>query len=552
MTIDNYHIADQFSLLAKLMEIHGDNAFKAKSYAVAAFNIEKLPVQLSEIEKSKIPGLKGIGDSLAKKVIEIIDNGHLQTLEEYVRKTPPGIMEMLAIKGLGPKKISVIWKEMEIETLGELLYACTENRLARYKGFGEKTQKTIEEAINFFMRSQGSYLFAQVEEYAHKLKKTLSSHFSKEQFAFTGSFARQCEVIEKIEWVSTAKVDALRQFFESNGFTVEEELANTISFRGAEKVLVEFHCYPAKLFYQELFNTSASPEFLEQWNKKYKSGEANSEEAIFKTAGLHFIPAFLRESPAIIERAAKDDFKNIIQPGDIRGIVHSHSDWSDGSNTLPQMAEACIKRGLEYLVISDHSKSAFYANGLSEERIREQHAFIDELNRKLKPFRIFKSIECDILGDGALDYSDNVLSTFDLVICSIHANIKMNEEKAMLRLLTAIQNPYCRILGHMTARLLLSRPGYPVNHLKVIEACAKNNVVIEINANPRRLDMDWRWIQPALESGVLLSVNPDAHDIDEFNNCRYGVLAAQKGALTKDRNLSSFSLKEFEQWLSKK
>ena len=219
-------------------------------------------------------------------------------------------------------------------------------------------------------------------------------------------------------------------------------------------------------------------------------------------------------------------------------------------NTIEEMANELIQKGYEYLVISDHSKSAFYANGLSEERIREQHRYVDELNSKLHPFKIFKSIECDILNDGKLDYSDNLLSTFDLVIASVHSNLKMTEEKAMARLMRAIENPYTTILGHMTGRLLLSRNGYPVDHKKLIDACAKNHVVIELNAHPKRLDMDWSYIDYAIENDVLISIDPDAHALEGFDDIRYGVLAAQKGGLTKEQNLSSFSLRKFENWLS--
>jgi DNA polymerase (family 10) len=217
---------------------------------------------------------------------------------------------------------------------------------------------------------------------------------------------------------------------------------------------------------------------------------------------------------------------------------------------VEEMANACIKRGLEWMVISDHSKSAFYANGLKEERIREQHAYVNELNGKLAPFKIFKSIECDILNDGDLDYTNQILSTFDLVITSVHSNLKMTEEKAMLRLMKAIENPYTIILGHMTGRLLLSRPGYPVDHKKIIDACAINKVVIELNAHPRRLDIDWRWIDYALEKGVMISIDPDAHSTEGFEDVKYGVLVAQKAGLTREKNLSSFSLQQMEEWLS--
>jgi DNA polymerase (family 10) len=551
--MDNYFIADQFSLLSKLMDIHGDNSFKSKSYSIAAFNIEKLPVQLAELEPSKIFALKGIGESTGKKILDIINNGSLPALEEYIAKTPPGILEMLSIKGIGPKKIAVIWKEMEIESPGELLYACNENRLSRYKGFGEKSQKSIQEALEFYLAHQGSYLFASIEKYALELNKIFNQAFPKDRFELTGQLRRHALTVDKIEWVTTVPAETLRDFFLRNKYTEEEALTETTMFRTPEGVLIEFYSREPKLFHSTLFETSCSEEFLNEWNRVAKgSSEQPSEEHLFKVAKVNFIPAFLREKASVIEAARKRSFDNLIEPGDIKAIIHSHSEWSDGSHTIEEMANACIERGFEYLVISDHSKTAAYANGLSEERIKQQHLYIDELNKKLAPFRIFKSIESDILGDGSLDYSEAVLSTFDLVIASIHSNLKMTEEKAMMRLLNAISNPYTTILGHMTGRLLLSRPGYPVDHTKIIDACAKNGVVIEINANPRRLDMDWSWVDYALEKGVLLSVNPDAHEIVEFDNCRYGVLAGQKGGLTRERNLSSFSLGEFEDFLAKR
>jgi DNA polymerase (family 10) len=243
-------------------------------------------------------------------------------------------------------------------------------------------------------------------------------------------------------------------------------------------------------------------------------------------------------------------FSNVLQTNEVKGLIHAHSDWSDGGYSIEAMAEELISMGFEYLVISDHSKAAYYAGGLTEQRIKEQHRYVDELNRRFAPFRIFKSIECDILSDGALDYSNEVLSTFDLVIASIHSNLDMDKEKAMKRLIGAITNPYVTILGHMTGRRLLSRKAYPVDFPLVIDACAENKVVIEINANPNRLDMDWRWIDYALQKGVMLSVNPDAHTIEEFHNIRYGVLVAQKGGLTKESNLSSMNLAQFETYLN--
>lgn len=541
------------------MEIHGENSFKSKTYSIAAFNIEKLPLQLSETPHEKIFAIKGIGDSIGKKVLEMIDTGEMKTLSEYLEKTPVGVVEMLNIKGIGPKKINTIWKELEVESIGELLYACNENRLLLYKGFGEKTQDNIRESIEFYLQNQGTYLYAQIESYAYSMQDKLSAYFAKNKFTLTGSFRRQMETLDALEWCTTASSHDLKKFFLDIGAEAIEENAEFILFKAKENLKLKFYLPHDSSFCKKLFQTSCSEDFLLGWEKQYPlSTEASSEEEIFKAAGLPFIIPALRENDSILVKARENKLKNGIQASDIRAIIHSHSNWSDGLNTIEEMATDLVAKGYEYLVITDHSKSAFYANGLTPERIREQHRYVDELNGKLKPpegsgqaFKIFKSIECDILNDGSLDYSNDILATFDLVITSIHSNIKMNEEKAMMRLLNAIKNPYTTILGHMTGRLLLSRNGYPVDHKKIIDACAENHVVIELNAHPRRLDIDWRWIDYALEKNVLISVDPDAHSIKAFNDIKYGVLAAQKGGLGKEQNLSSFSLKQFEEYLEK-
>lgn len=551
--MDNYDIADQFSLLAKLMDIHGENEFKSRSYSAAAFTIEKLTQPVAEMAADKLAGIKGIGQSAAKKIVEIVETGKLAALEDLISRTPPGVLEMLKIKGLGPKKIATIWKEMNIESVGELLYACNENRLLLFKGFGEKTQKNVQASIEFYMKSLGSHLYSETEEYALAIDRKLKEHFPGKKFEFTGQFRRQSEIIDRLEWVTTAPATELAAFFETDSYKTEETLDDFISLIGAENVLLKFYTSSEASFYSTLFSTSCTEEFatgmqaLPGWAA---NGAYDSEQAIFASVGIPYIVPALREQKKVIEQVRKNGDIPLIQPNDIKGIIHSHSDWSDGLHSVEVMAKACIERGYEYLVISDHSKSAAYAKGLSEERIREQHHYIDELNAKLAPFRIFKSIECDILGDGSLDYSDNVLSTFDLVITSIHSNLQMSEEKAMMRLLGAIRNPYTTILGHMTGRLLLSRPGYPVDHVTIIEACVENRVVIELNAHPRRLDMDWRWIDIALEKGALISIDPDAHSIEGFDDCRYGVLAAQKGGLTAAKNLSSFSRAALEKYLA--
>jgi len=556
--MDNYTIAENFSLLSKLMDIHGDNSFKSKTYGAAAFNIEKLPMQLAGTSREKLFTIKGIGESTGKKVIELLETGKLEILNDYIGNTPPGVIEMLHIKGLGPKKINTIWKTMEIDSLGELLYACNENRLTRFKGFGEATQKKIQEGIEFYFSNLGNFLYAELEELFPQIDNYLKKLFSPGKVHVTGKYRRQELIIEELEFVVLEANETIKPKFQTaQPPELTEETDNSIQYKLRNGLRLRLFTGGTNMA-EELFSTTGSSGFLKAFSETYTSFDFSTSAAgepdspVFKQLNLPFIPPSLREDAAIIEMAKNNQLPVLIQPQDIRSIIHSHSNWSDGVNTIEEMAEECIRRKLEYLVISDHSKTAGYANGLKEDRIAEQHRQIDELNRKLSPFRIFKSIESDILSDGSLDYTNDILQTFDLVIASVHSNLGMTEEKANQRLLKAIENPYTRILGHMTGRLLLSRNGYPVNHKLIIEACAANNVVIEINAHPRRLDMDWGWIDYALNKNVLLSINPDAHALDGFDDVKWGVLAAQKGGLTKENNLSSFSLQQFTGWLNSK
>ena len=548
----NYEIAEYFSLLSKLMEIHGENPFKIKSYSNAAFTFDKLNDPVIDMEPHQLFSIRGIGEAIGQKVLEIIDSKRLSLLDSYIEKTPTGVFEFLKIKGLGPKKIVTIWKELEIESIGELLYACEENRLVKYKGFGAKTQQNIQDALVFYLQHQGRYLFQQVVPLVENLKIALAEKINgADLFSISGGYKRQLEIIDHLEIVTTFSEKELTNWLTEKSFqcTKNEKFLSCI---GTDKFEIRWYFTDISDFYWTDFTLSGSPEFLEKWESDplfSKKIPFISEKNIFEQINLPFIPAPLRELPAIIDLAKNNKLPKLIQPEDIKGIIHSHSTWSDGVHTIEQMALAAIEKGYEYLIISDHSKSAFYAGGLSIDSVKSQHREIDALNKKLAPFVIFKSIESDILNDGSLDYPEDILACFDIVIASIHSNLKMTEEKAMMRLLNAVNNPFTSILGHPTGRLLLSRKGYPVNHEVLIDACADNNVVLELNAHPRRLDMDWRFIHLALQQDVLISINPDAHAIEGYDDCKYGVLVAQKAGLAAAQNLSSFNLAEMMEFV---
>jgi DNA polymerase (family 10) len=551
--MENHQIADQFSLLSKLMDIHGENAFKSKSYASAAFSIEKLIQPLHSLSTEQIATQKGIGISAALKIRELLDTGKLSALEQIIQATPAGILEMMKIKGIGPKKISTIWKEMEIENLGELEYACLENRLKRFKGFGEKTQQNVLESIRFYKQSKGRFLYAELEALLPVLMDFIRSYFPGIKVEATGEFARQLEIIDTISLLIVGEKNQMSLDLKSIPVELLEKKSDAhYVLHTPLEMGVHIHLCDESEYIETSIKKSSSESFWEAL-QKIQSTETTFVDAtdFFSKKQLPYIPPFLREDPELLKHIHSVQIENIIQKEDIKGIIHSHSTWSDGSNTIEEMAEAAISSGYEYLVISDHSQSAFYAQGLSIDRVLEQHKLIDQLNEKYKPFKIFKSIESDILNDGKLDYPDEILSKFDLVIASVHSNLKMNEEKSMLRLLTAVKNPYTTILGHPTGRLLLSRPGYPIDLESLTDACAKHNVVIELNAHPRRLDLDWRFIETAISKNILISIDPDAHMIEGFDDIKYGVKVAQKAGLQKEENLSSFSLEEMLAFLEK-
>jgi len=556
--MENKTIARTLRLLSQLMELHEVNPFKIKSIANAYFKVDKLPFALKDKPLDEIDKIDGIGKSLAGKIIELLQTGKLKELNDIIGETPEGVVEMLSIKGIGPKKILIIWRTLGIESMGELYYACNENRLIEAKGFGLKTQEEIKNAIEFKLAANGRFLYAQVEGFANTVYAQISEWLIKvdnhSSLAFAGQFRRACEIIDELEFVIGAEqveeVQTRLETFEPLSLIAGEDCFITTTEAGLR---IKVFVVDKSDFYLEWFKLTGNTEHVEQVLKLTGDGPFKSEEAVYNKAGLAFIEPELREGLDEIALAKENNLPKLITDEDLKGSLHNHSTWSDGVHTLEQMAVYCKDTlNLKYLGICDHSKTAVYAKGLNEQRVFAQHLEIDELNKKLSPLKIFKGIESDILSDGSLDYSDEVLKTFDFVVASVHSNLRMDESKATARLLKAIENPYTTILGHPTGRLLLSRAGYSIDYKKVIDACAANKVVIEINANPLRLDLDWRWHRYALEKGVLLSVNPDAHRTEGFHDMRYGILVARKGGLSADKCLNAFSLEEITEYFNAK
>ena len=555
----NKEIARAFADLAAIMELHNENPYKIKSYQNAYITLRKLDMSLETMSIADMDAVKGIGKSTAEKIVELLKTGEIQAFRQYADKTPAGVVDMLHIKGFGPKKIQAVWKELEIESVGELLYACNENRLIELHGFGQKTQEELRKNTEYYLKSRNKVHWAIAEEMTDEVIKYLNSKFKELKISDTiiekvGELKRLMPVVEKIELLVSG-IENLSQVFDNQKLILLKENDNSYFAKTEDNFPVIIYTCAKEDLGSKMFKYSSSRPFLESF-VKYTEGvdfkHLPTEQAVFDKANLPFIAAELREDGHILDVAKAHKLPELITLGDIKGVIHTHTTWSDGLHATREMAETAQKLGYQYIGISDHSKAAFYANGLKEERILAQWQEIDLLNAEFFNFKILKSVESDILNDGSLDYADEILRGFDFVIASVHSNLKMVEEKATSRLIKAIENPFTTILGHPTGRLLLSREGYPIDHKKVIDACAANRVAIELNANPYRLDLDWSWIPYARERGVLICINPDAHSMTGITDIRYGVMVARKGGLDTEGCLNTRDLNGFYDFLSQK
>ncbi|MCB9284462.1 MAG: DNA polymerase/3'-5' exonuclease PolX [Lewinellaceae bacterium] len=525
----NKEIAKSFQLLGELMELHGENPFKIRSYQNAYLNLRKMDQPLAELSEAELASLKGVGEAISKKIRELVETGRMQTLERCKAQTPEGLQEILQVPGLGPKKIRMLWKELGIESIGELLYALNENRLLELKGFGLKTQEDLKQKLEFFQHNRHWFHYAAASALAGQLEETLQSRLPGRRIERTGALRRKDNVVDRLE------------------FLIEgEEAAITLP---ETPMPVHIHFAAAARFGSAWAQTTGGADHWVQLAAAHP--DEVTEQRLFEQAGLPFVEPELRDNPAAIQWAQQGKLPVLVEAADLKGLLHAHSTYSDGMHTLRDMALEARALGYQYLGISDHSQSAFYANGLKPDRVLAQWTEIEALNAELAPFRIFKGIESDILNDGRLDYGADLLRGFDFVIASVHSNLRMDEEKATQRLITAIEDPHTRILGHPTGRLLLSRAGYPIDHRKVIDACAANGVAIELNANPYRLDLDWTWIPYALEKGVRIAINPDAHSKKGMLDMHYGLCSARKGGLTASGCLNALSAGEIEDFFKK-
>ncbi len=579
----NQEVAKKLREVYNLMQLAGENRFRAIAFDRAAQTIEGLNDEiLTHIKNDTLTDIKGIGKSIAQDIKTYHETGSMPVLEDLKERVPKGLVEWTNISGLGPKNIVKIHEELGITEISELKEACLNGAVAALPGLGQKSADKIIKSIEYLEQYGERCLLDEALEIAEPIFEFVKNLDGVIEAEIAGSLRRARETIGDIDILASAESDDVERIFDA---FVNHELVVEILGRGDTKSsirsttgrqvdlrIVKPHQFPAALMY---FTGSKEHNIVLRQRARDRGMSLNeyglfkltenkdtdfdqpvetgSESEIYKKLDLNFIIPQHREDRGEFEYYADHEEMDLVQESDIKGVVHAHSTWSDGKFTIKQMAEASIAKGYEYLALSDHSKTAAYAGGLSVDEIKQQWEEIDELNESFKSegknFRIFKGIESDILTDGSLDYPDEILEGFEFVIASVHSSLELPLDKMMHRFENAIKNPYTRILGHPTGRLLLRREEGHLDLNKLIELAAAENTAIEINANPKRLDLDWRYGNKAKEVGLMTSINPDAHSTNGIDHIRYGVMIAQKGKYSSDRVLNTKSADEFEKWI---
>jgi DNA polymerase (family 10) len=559
--------------IAELLELTGENPFKVRAYYNAARTLEGQTEEVQDLVKSgKLGELPGFGEALVEKVTTLVTTGKLPYYEDLKKKVPEGLLQMIRIPGLGPKKAKALYDKLKIDSIEKLEKACKEHKVAKLEGFGEKSEQKILEGITHHKKYAERHLYHEAWEAARAIAEKLKKRKEIIQCEIAGSLRRHKETIGDADiLVSSQKPEAIMDYFtklpEVESVVAKGETKSSINLKGSGiqvdlRVIAEnefpfaLHYFTGSKEHNILMRARAQAMgmklneyglFLEKGGKE-KPVPCKNEEEIFKTLKLSYIPPELREATHEIEVAEKGKIPKLIEEKDVRGVFHVHSTWSDGTAPLEKMIEEAERLGLEYVGISDHSQSAYYANGMKPPRVKEQEKEIEKLRKKFK-IRIFWGIESDILPDGSLDYADNILERFDFVIASVHSSFTMPEKEMTARINKVLKNKYTTMLGHATGRLLLSREPYAVDMKQVIDGAADYGKVIELNAHPYRFDLDWRLGPYAKEKGVKVAINPDAHSIGDLEYYRLGVGIARKGWLTKEDVLTTLSASQVEKFL---
>jgi DNA polymerase (family 10) len=576
--MDKSEIAALLEGTAALLALkEGSSVFEMRAYENAARTLNALDGDVTQLAHAgKLKGMPGLGSTILKRIEEAVETGHIAFYDELVATTPTVKLDMLRIPGLGPKRINMIYDQLKVTSLAELEQACKEDRVAHLPGFGKKTQDKILQGLEFVSQHSGRYLYNVAEAEAERIRTALAALPGIVRLQVAGSLRRRRETVKDIDMVAsiddTAGSDVRRSIME---FFTSQPSVKAITGKGETKssvvlssgIAMDLRLVGDSQFPSTLHHFTGSREHHIPLRRralsmnmtindyglfKIEDGRetlipCKTEADMYAALGMNYIEPELREDMGEIEAAARHELPQLVQESDLRGVLHAHSTWSDGQNTIREMAEGCIARGYLYLGLCDHSKAAAYAGGLNPDALKRQGEEIDQLNEEFKGrFRILKGTECDILRDGTLDFDDETLANLDFVVASIHSNFNLTQEEQTQRMVRAIENPYVDIIGHPTGRLLLSRSGYPLDIDAVIEAAAAHGTCIEINAHPSRLDLDWRYVHKARAKGIKVPVNPDAHTVAGIDDMRYGIGIARKGWLRPADVLNAMELEALQ------
>jgi DNA polymerase (family X) len=573
-------VAEILEDIAMMLELKGENPFKIRAYRNAARAIETFTGNLRRTaEEDKFADIEGIGDAIAEKIRELVTSGALEYHATLKAEFPPGIFDMFDIQGMGPKKVHAVWKELSITTVAELEKGCRDGRVAGLKGFGEKTAANILKGIEDRKKHAGRFRIGDITADAERMLDDLRSHPEVLRVAACGSYRRRRETCGDLDFlVSTREPKIVSADFIGHEF-VESVIAHgdtKSSVRWKSGVQADLRVVKDSEFPFAMNYFTGSKEhnivmrqraLARGWTlNEYRLGpddspktkpepvpEIREEADLYRALGLDYIEPELRENMGEFKAAEEHTLPKLIELENLRGTFHNHTTASDGRSTLREMADAAQELGLQYLGIADHSKASFQAHGLDEKALLAQVKEIRELNKEFdRGFRLFAGSEVDIHKDGSLDFDDEVLAQLDYVVVSIHNAFAMSEADMTRRIIHAISNKHVTMLGHLTGRLLLMREGYPVDVPAVIEAAAETGTIIELNANPRRLDMDWRWWPLAKEKGVKCAINPDAHHTTQLQFLKFGVDTARKGWLTRHEVVNCLPLGKIEAVLGEK
>ena len=540
--------------MADLMEFDGQNRFKVNAFRNGANTIRRLEGDIEDkINDKSIKEVKGIGKGLQQVIYEFYETGTAKEYEELLKKVPPGIHDVLMVRGLGAKKVKLLYDELNIDSLEKLEQNCKEGKLSGIKGFGAKTEEKILEEITLIKRSRGFMLLSIAIDRSKNIIETISQLKSVNKVEVTGELRRVREVISKIELICTVttKDDFLKE--SANLFQNKSIEANSSYelFSFSREDTGEFNLYitEEKYFEKVMLLTTGSLEFLQKIHDPTDLSIL-AEEEFFQSANVNFVSPEMREIEYFDLEEGKREQSNL-DLEHFNGFFHFHTTNSDGTNSLADMIRKVASTGFKYAAVCDHSKAAFYANGLNEERVLNQRKEIDEFNKTSK-IKVYHGIESDILKDGSLDYPDEFLPNFQFVVASIHSIFNLSEDEMTKRIIKAVENPFTDVLAHPTGRLLLARDGYKVDIKKVIDGCSANGVAIEINANPHRLDLDWRNLYYAREKGCMITINPDAHSTDGVMDIQYGIMIARKAGVQISEVINCYDEDEFIKFINRK